>query len=58
MTPPRHLLAVWNPSYADDPLDAHVRVLLQWAERRRKGEAGADDVYVWWARIRSPKASP
>lgn len=54
VTRPRHLLAVWNPSYADDPLDAHVRVLLQWAERRRKGEAGADDVYVWWARIRSP----
>lgn len=54
MTRPRHLLAVWNPSYADDPLDAHVRVLQQWAERRRKGEAEADDVYVWWARIRSP----
>jgi hypothetical protein len=51
---PRHLLAVWNPSYADDPMDAHVRVLLHWAERRRKGEVGEDDVYVWWARIRSP----
>ena len=54
MSRPRHLLAVWNPSYADDPLDAHVRVLLHWAERRRKGEAEDDDVYVWWARIRSP----
>lgn len=54
MSRPRHLLAVWNPSYANDPLDAHVRVLLHWAERRRKGEAEDDDVYVWWARIRSP----
>jgi len=51
---PRHLLAVWNPSYADDPMDAHIRVLLHWVERRRRGEAGEEDVYVWWARIRSP----
>ncbi|MFS8638267.1 MAG: hypothetical protein FWJ74_09275 [Gemmatimonadota bacterium] len=54
MSRPRHLLAVWNPSYADDPMDAHIRVLLHWVERRRRGEAGEEDVYVWWARIRSP----
>ena len=24
----RHLLTVWNPSYADDAMDAHLRVLL------------------------------
>lgn len=23
-----HLLTVWNPSYADDPLDEHLRILL------------------------------
>lgn len=54
MTRPRHLLAVWNPSYADDPMDVHIRILLRWAERWRKGEVTEDDVYVWWARIRSP----
>lgn len=42
--PPRHLLTVWNPSYANDPLDAHLRVLLHWAARRRAGEATDDDV--------------
>lgn len=54
MTPPRHLLAVWNPSYADDPLDAHVRILLKWAQMHRDRQAREEDVYVWWARIRSP----
>lgn len=53
MNASRHLLTVWNPSYADDPLDAHLRILLRWAERRRSGGAGDDEVYVWWAKIRS-----
>jgi hypothetical protein len=52
--PATHLLTVWNPAYAHDPLDAHLRVLLQWAERARTGQAdGDDDVYVWWAKLRS-----
>src|SRR5690606_15965370 len=54
VTRPRHLLAVWNPSYADDPLDAHVRILLKWAQMHRDRQAREEDVYVWWARIRSP----
>lgn len=54
MTDPRHLLTVWNPSYADDPLDAHLRVLLDWADRWRRGECGDEEVYVWWAKLRSP----
>ena len=29
MTPARHLVTVWNPSYADDAMDAHLRVLLR-----------------------------
>lgn len=45
----RHFLAVWNPSYAEDSLDAHVRVLLD----RAAGVGGDDDVYVWWGRLRS-----
>jgi hypothetical protein len=32
---PSHLLTVWNPAYAEDALDAHLRVLLRWAERAR-----------------------
>jgi hypothetical protein len=53
MTTPRHLLTVWNPSYADDALDAHLRILLDWAERMQAGSAPEDDVYVWWAKLRS-----
>lgn len=51
---PRHLLTVWNPSYATDPLDEHLRILLHWAEQYRTGECGYEDVYVWWAKLRSP----
>jgi len=54
MTPTRHLLTLWNPSYASDAMDEHLRVLLDWAGRARRGEAEADDIYVWWGRIRSP----
>ncbi|MGH7459439.1 MAG: hypothetical protein ACREMA_00220 [Longimicrobiales bacterium] len=52
-SPTRHLVAVWNPSYAADALDEHVRILLEWAERARAGEDPDEDVYVWWARSRS-----
>ncbi|MGW8267526.1 MAG: hypothetical protein ACWGSQ_14260 [Longimicrobiales bacterium] len=54
MTPTHHLLTLWNPSYASDAMDEHLRVLLDWAGRARRGEADADDLYVWWGRIRSP----
>ena len=54
MTIPHHLLTVWNPSYASDAMDEHLRVLLHWAREREKGEADKDDVYVWWGKIRSP----
>jgi hypothetical protein len=50
----RHLLTVWNPSYSEDALDQHLQVLLEWARRHRNGEVEEDDVYVWWAKIRSP----
>jgi hypothetical protein len=48
---PRHLLSVWNPSYADDAMDRH---LLRWAAREAQSEADDPDVYVWWAKLRSP----
>ncbi|CAN5303740.1 hypothetical protein BH23GEM4_BH23GEM4_25340 [soil metagenome] len=54
MSGPRHLVSVWNPSYAADAMDAHLACLLGWAERAAAGAAGADDVYVWWAKLRSP----
>ena len=49
----RHLLTVWNPSYATDPLDEHVRILLDWANRYTGGDADYEDIYVWWAKLRS-----
>lgn len=51
---PRHLVAVWNPSYTTDAMEEHLRVLLHWSELRAKGEADADEVYVMWSRLRSP----
>jgi hypothetical protein len=53
MEQPRHLLTVWNPSYTDDAMDAHLRILLGWAEKARAGKEDEDDVYVWWAKLRS-----
>lgn len=55
MNAPRHLLAVWNPSYTRDVMDQHLGILLEWADRWTRGEAGAEDVYVWWAKLRSPR---
>ena len=51
---PRHLLSVWNPSYADDAMDRHLEVLLRWAARHAVGDVDDDQVYVWWAKLRSP----
>lgn len=53
MTTTRHLLTLWNPSYSDDVLDAHLAILLHWDREHREGRAEAEDVYVWWAKIRS-----
>lgn len=50
----RHLLAVWNPSYDADALDAHVSLLLTHAREFRDGQREEDDVYVWWGKLRSP----
>lgn len=51
---PRHLVGVWNPSYAESAMDAHLAILLHWAEARAAGRAEPDDVYVWWAKLASP----
>ncbi|MGH7653542.1 MAG: hypothetical protein ACREN6_02660 [Gemmatimonadaceae bacterium] len=51
---PHHLVAVWNPSYAADALDAHVQLLLQHVRDADNELASWDDAYVWWGRVRSP----
>lgn len=50
---PLHLLTVWNPSYTDDALDAHLSLLLDRVRAHDAGELEDDDVYVWWGKIRS-----
>ena len=43
-----HLLALWNPSYADDPLEAHLAVLLDRVRQWRAHTIADDEVAVWW----------
>ncbi len=50
---PRHLLTVWNPTYAADAFEAHVRLLLEWDAKCAAGSVPDDDVYVWWGKVRS-----
>jgi hypothetical protein len=49
----RHLLDVWNPSYASNAMEAHLAVLLVAADRFNKHESDAEP-HVWWGKIRSP----
>lgn len=48
-----HLVTVWNPSYADEPLEAHLQVLLKWNARAASDECDEENVYVWWGKVRS-----
>jgi len=51
----RHLVAVWDPTRTPDAMEATVRQLLALARANRSGALGdADDVCVWWGKIRSP----
>jgi hypothetical protein len=50
---PRHLVTVWNPSYARDAMDEHLRVLREWGRRFTEGASEEDDVYVWWGKVKS-----
>jgi hypothetical protein len=54
MTANRHLVAVWNPSYAVDAMDAHLRVLRAWSQRHDDGKATDEQLYVWWGKVKSP----
>jgi hypothetical protein len=50
----RHLVSVWNPTYGDDVIESHLRVLADGARELREGHRTEDEVYVWWAKVRSP----
>ena len=53
MAAARHLVTVWNPTYAGDALEAHLRVLLDWDARATAGSCTDDEAYVWWGKVRS-----
>jgi hypothetical protein len=50
----RHVLLVWDPARQPDAMEETLRLLLSLARSRDSLEAGEDDVYVWWGKIRSP----
>jgi hypothetical protein len=53
MSPVKHLVAVWNPAYGNDVMEAHIRIIRDRAQRFRSGEVEEDEVFVWWGKIRS-----
>lgn len=60
MTAPylHHLVTVWNPSYAHNAMDEHLRVLRDWARRFDESAERAtnddDALHVWWGKVKSP----
>ena len=52
-TETRHLVSVWNPSYAADAMDATVALLLARARDHREGKIHEEDVYAWWGKVKS-----
>jgi hypothetical protein len=49
----RHLVAVWNPVFAPDAMEQHIRVLQDAARKYRHGKLAEEQVYVWWGKLRS-----
>src|SRR6476620_11159295 len=49
----RHLVTVWNPAYARNAMDEHLRVLRLWGRHYTEGSVTDDDVYVWWGKVKS-----
>ena len=50
----RHLVGVWNPSYAADAMGATISLLLDNVRSFRASGSDEDDVYVWWGKVKSP----
>lgn len=53
MSAQKHLVTVWNPSYGNDVMEEHIRILRDQAQRFRSGKADEEEVFVWWGKIRS-----
>ena len=51
--PARHLVSVWNPTYAADAMESTVAMLLDLVRLHRKDEIDEEDVYVWWGKVKS-----
>lgn len=49
----QHLVTVWNPRYAADAMEAHLRLLLEWDATATRSGTNGDEVYVWWGKVRS-----
>lgn len=49
----QHLVTVWNPRYASDAMEAHLRLLLNWDATATSAGSDNADVYVWWGKVRS-----
>jgi hypothetical protein len=47
---PRHLVAVWNPSYAAHAIEETLSLLLEFVHKATDED---DEVYVWWGKIKS-----
>lgn len=45
---------MWNPAYASNAMEEHLRILPDLAQRSDRDELSQDDVYVWWGKVRSP----
>ena len=60
MTTASHRVAVWNPAYATDSLEAHQCLLLGWGVRAgaTTHDDEANDVHVWWGKVKSGKQQP
>jgi len=48
-----HLVAVWNPAYAANAMEAHLSVLLSRVRDWREKKGDEEGIYVWWGKIRS-----
>ena len=53
MTAPRHLVSVWNPSYAINAMEEHLAILLAMAKAYDTDQVTVDQLYVWWGKVRS-----
>ena len=49
----KHLVSVWNPSYAADAMSDTVALLQSLARDYRGKRTEEEDVHVWWGKVKS-----